>query len=289
MKRYLLFLTLFLAISAFAKTRAVVSIVPEQTFAQKIGGDHLDLSVMVKPGDSPHTYEPKPSQMKEIAKSDLYLATGVEFERVWLPRFKNLNPKLNVVDVTKGIHKLPMSGSHHHGHEHDAHDEHDDKEGLDPHVWTAPSNVKVISRNIANALSNVDPAHKNEYAKNLQQWLQQIDQTDHQIRQILAAVPKGTKFMVFHPSWGYFAHEYGLTQLPVEIEGKAPKPRALIQLIKEARKEKVRAIFTQPEFSDASAKIIAKELGIPVIKVSPMAADWSGTLIRIAKAIAGVE
>jgi len=289
MKRYLLFLTLFLAISASANTRAVVSIVPEQTFAQKIGGDHLDPSVMVKPGDSPHTYEPKPSQMKEIAKSDLYLATGVEFERVWLPRFKNLNPQLNVVDVTKGIHKLPMSGSHHHVHEHDAHDEHDDEEGLDPHVWTAPSNVKVISRNIANALSNVDPAHKNEYAKNLQQWLQQIDKTDHQIRQILATVPKGTKFMVFHPSWGYFAHEYGLTQLPVEIEGKAPKPRALIQLIKEARKEKVRAIFTQPEFSDASAKIIAKELGIPVIKVSPMAADWSGTLIRIAKAIAGVE
>jgi len=136
MKRYLLFLTLFLAISAFAKTRAVVSIVPEQTFAQKIGGDHLDPSVMVKPGDSPHTYEPKPSQMKEIARSDLYLAIGVEFGRVWLPRFKDLNPKLNVVDVTKGIHKLLMIGSHHHGHAHEdahghdahiGHDEHDER------------------------------------------------------------------------------------------------------------------------------------------------------------------
>ena len=95
--------------------------------------------------------------------------------------------------------------------------------------------------------------------------------------------------MVFHPSWGYFANAYELLQLPVEIEGKNPKPRELIRLIKEARREHISAIFTQPEFSDAMAKIMANELHIKVIKVSPLAEDWSENLVKIAQAIAGKE
>ncbi len=93
--------------------------------------------------------------------------------------------------------------------------------------------------------------------------------------------------MVFHPSWGYFAKAYELKQLPVEIEGKSPKPKELIHLIKEAREEQISAIFTQPEFSDSIAKVIANELHIEVIKVSPLAPNWSENLINIAHAIAG--
>ena len=93
--------------------------------------------------------------------------------------------------------------------------------------------------------------------------------------------------MVFHPSWGYFAKAYNLEQIAVEVEGKEPKPKALIRLLKEAKKEKVKAIFTQPEFSDTVARIIAKELQIPVVKVSPLSANWSENLISIAIAIAG--
>ena len=92
--------------------------------------------------------------------------------------------------------------------------------------------------------------------------------------------------MVLHPSWGYFAKAYGLRQIAVEIEGKEPKPKELIHLLKEAREAQVKAIFIQPEFSDNAAKIIAKELEIPVIKVTPLAADWSENLLMIAKAIA---
>jgi zinc transport system substrate-binding protein len=95
--------------------------------------------------------------------------------------------------------------------------------------------------------------------------------------------------MVFHPSWGYFAREYYLTQIAVEVGGKSPKPKAMVKLIQNAQKEKVSAIFTKEEFSDASAKIIAKELNIPVIKVSPLAKDWSENLLKIANAIAGKD
>jgi len=293
MKKKLTLITLLFSAFLSAQTRSVVSIVPEQTFAKKIGGDAIEVATMVMPGDSPHTYEPKPSQMRQIADADLYFAIGVEFENVWLPKFKDLNLHLALIDVTKGIEKIPMTpeahvekheASHHESEEH--HHDHTHG-GLDPHVWTAPSNVRIISRNIADALIKIDPSHEAAYRHGLKKWLEEVNATDQKIRQILSTVPKGTKFMVFHPSWGYFAKAYGLVQLPVEIEGKAPKPKALIRLIKEARRQKVRAIFTQPEFSDTSAQIIAKELGIPVIKVSPMAPDWSANLIRIAKAIAG--
>ncbi len=283
-------ITIFILLSTyiFSNINVVVSILPEKTFVKAIGGDKVTVALMVLPGNSPHTYEPKPSQMKEIAKADLYFAIGVEFEKVWLPKFRSLNTKMQVIDVTQGIEKLPMQ-SHEHHEEH-AHHKHDGEHtGLDPHVWTSPANVRIIAENIYAALSKADPDNMNYYRENLEVFIKQIAQTDRQIRTILKETPKGTKFMVFHPSWGYFAHAYGLVQLPVEVEGKSPKPRELIDLIKEAKAEKIKAIFTQPEFSDAVARTMAGELGIKVIKVSPMNENWSENLLDIARAIAGKE
>jgi zinc transport system substrate-binding protein len=266
-----------------ANINVVVSILPEKTFVSAIGGDKVDVTLMVLPGNSPHTYEPKPSQMKAVARANLYFAIGVEFEKVWLSKFKDLNPALKVVDLSEGITKIPMATAHHH----EAEEHHDT--GYDPHIWTAPENVLLIARHIYDALSREDPANATYYRHNLDAFLAKVKKTDAQIRHILAPLPPHSAFMVFHPSWGYFAKAYGLVQLPVEVEGKEPKPREIIHLIKEAREKKVTAIFTQPEFSDSTAKIIAGELHIPVIKVSPLAADWSDNLIRIAKAIAGVK
>ncbi len=287
MKQIILLMTLLsLSIVAETKPQSVVSILPQKVFVEKIAGDRLPISVMVAPGDSPHTYEPKPSQMRQIAQADLYFAIGVEFEHVWLPKFTGLNPHLTIIDLTQGIERLPMVAHHHHEAEADHHDD-EEADGRDPHIWTSPANVAILSQHIAKALIAKDPSHASLYQERLAQWLQEINATDQKIRTILSTLPKGTKFMVFHPSWGYFAKAYDLVQLPVEVEGKSPKPKALIRLIKEARRNGVRAIFTQPEFSDSAAKIIAKELGIPVIKVSPMAPNWSENLIKIAKAIAG--
>ena len=92
--------------------------------------------------------------------------------------------------------------------------------------------------------------------------------------------------MVFHPAWGYFANDYGLTQLAIEAGGKNPKPKQVMHLIHEAKEENVKAVFTAPEFSEATAKQIAKEVGVPVIKVSPLNPKWSQNLINLAKAIA---
>ncbi len=275
-----LFLILFFNTFILAKMNVVVSILPEQTFVKAIGGDKVSVSVMVLPGNSPHTYEPKPLQMKNLTKSILYFSIGVEFEKVWLPKFKSLNSNMQIIDVSDGIVKLQMSSLHHH-------ESVSKKEEKDPHIWTSPKNVKNIAKNILDALIKADTKNEVYYQKNYELFLRHIDDTDKKIKNILSTVPQKTKFMVFHPSWGYFAHKYGLEQLPVEIEGKSPKPKALIQLIQKARKEKVSAIFTQPEFSDEVAKVMAKELHIEVIKVSPLAKNWSKNLIKIANAIAG--
>ena len=278
----------------FSNINAVVSILPEQTFVKAIGGDKVNVSLMVLPGNSPHTYEPKPSQMKDVAKATLYFAIGVEFENVWLSKFKNLNSTMQVIDLTQNIQMLKMQAhkehdehEHEHGHGHQEHEDPKKHNGTDPHIWTSPDNVKIIAENIYEALIKADPANESYYKLNFQKFISLIEETDSKIKSILSSRPKGTKFMVFHPSWGYFAQAYGLKQLPVELEGKNPKPKELIHLIKEAKEEQISAIFTQPEFSDSIAKVMANELHIKVIKVSPLAPDWSENLINIANAIAG--
>lgn len=280
MKKIITLLLLFTTY-IFSNINAIVSIAPEVTFVKAIGGDKVDVSLMVQVGNSPHTYEPKPSQMTAIAKADLYFAIDVEFEHVWLPKFQSLNEKMQIIDLADGVTKIEMAHGH---HAHETHDEHD---GKDPHIWTSPANVKVIAQNIYKALSTIDSTNTKYYENNLNRFLTKIDNTDKQIKELLSTLKSSRSFMVFHPSWGYFAKAYNLEQIAVEVEGKSPKPRELVHLIKEAKEEKVSAIITQPEFSDASAKVIANELHIPVVKISPMAENWSDNLITMAKTVAG--
>ena len=279
MQKLLIFL--LLSTLSFAKTNIIVSILPQKTFVDKIGGEKVHTIVMVEAGSSPHNYEPKPSQMKAVTEAELYLSIGVEFEKVWLDKFKNQNKNLIVSDISKDINKSAMK--HHHE------DESQEIESKDPHIWVDPLNVKMIAQNIFETLSSVDRNNTEYYKKNLTSYLKELDELNSQIKEILKATPKNSTFMVFHPAWGYFAKRYNLKQLPVEVEGKEPKMKALVQLMKKAKEQKVQAIFTQPEFSDKSAQIIANNLHIKVIKTSPLAKNWSENLLNLAKAIAHKE
>jgi len=404
-----------------ANVNAVVSILPQQTFVEKIGGDKVNVTTMVKPGSDPHSYEPKPSQMVAISKAHIYFPVKIEFENAWLPKFKEQNKQMQFVQMTEGVEFLEMPLYGDEGHEesglpyewagafalkkgeyrwsfakvggeyadpkmkflmiksdtqsedvievleeeakslfetaqstakhHDAIDankktyeltfdetknktifklsikedgtyifftehmpfEFENKEHFlkdlakndiepvqtksefdghhhhgakDPHTWTSPSNVKIMAKNILDALVSIDAANTAYYQTNYEKFLAEITHTDKTIKEILNTLPQGSKFMVFHPSWGYFAKAYGLIQLTIEIEGKDPKPKALQKIISQAQKEGIKAIFTQQEFSDKSARVIARELGINVIKETPLAKDWSANLIKKANAIA---
>lgn len=302
MKKIFLALLVMFSATLYAKPQVIVSILPQQAFVQKIAKDKVDLTLMVKPGNSPHSYEPKASQMISISKADVYFSMGVEFEKVWLEKFKSQNKKLKFSDMNKGIKKIAMSEHHHedeeHEHEHQGHDGHEDEhhgedehqghehEGLDPHTWTSPANVAIMAKNIYATLVEIDPANKDFYKTNLDAFIKEIKSTDMKIKELFKDIKPEEKFMVFHPSWGYFARDYNLEQIAIEVEGKKPKPKDLIKIIDEAKEENVRVIFTQPEFSDSSAKIIAKETNLEVVKISPLNPKWSQNLINMAKAIA---
>jgi len=283
--KQLLALCLLLSTSlAFAKPNVIVSITPQKTFVQKIAKEMVNVTVMVAPGSSPHSYEPKPSQMIALSKADIYFTIGVEFEKVWLKKFESQNKNLPFVDISANVHKLAMS-KHQHHKKHESH-ETDNHIGFDPHTWLAPQNVAIMAQTIYENLIKISPQNAKEYKKNLETFLQEIKSTDKKIKTLLKDVPSHSKFMVFHPSWGYFANAYDLEQVAFEVEGKSPQPKEIIMIIEEAKEEKIKIIFTQPEFSDKSARIIAKEANITVEKISPLNPNWSQNLINMAQKIA---
>ena len=273
----LLCLLTFLPVLLFGKVDVVVSILPQKTFVKKIAGDLVDVTVMVAPGASPAVYEPKPSQMKKITKAQIYFSIGVPFEKAWLSRFKAQNPNMLLYDTSKGIKKLPMQ-EHHHGHHYHS------SSILDPHIWLSPTLVKIQAKNIADALKKIDPKHKTVYENNLNKFKKEIDELNRRLSKILKPC-QGKAMMVFHPSWGYFAKEYGLKQIPVEVEGKEPKSKELVKIIHEAKEEGVKTVFVQPQFSKRTAKVIATSIGAKIVEADPVAPNWAENLIQIAKNI----
>jgi zinc transport system substrate-binding protein len=89
--------------------------------------------------------------------------------------------------------------------------------------------------------------------------------------------------MVYHPTWGYFAHEYGLQQVAIEGEGKEPSARRLIGLIDEARRDGIKVVFVQRGFPRKSAQVIADAVGGSVVIADPQERDWLGNLRRVTR------
>ena len=179
---------------------------------------------MVPQGADPHSYEPRPRQMAELSASALYLAIGVDFERAWLQRLRAANPTLRVVRTDEGVPKRPMASGG--GHSHAAGGHRHGSAEPDPHIWLSPPLVKTLSGNILQALAAADPGSRAAYEERCARFLQQVEALDAELKTVFAD-RQGTRFIVLHPAWGYFADAYGLEQIPIEIEGKDPKPAQL--------------------------------------------------------------
>ena len=261
------------------KLAVFVSIPPQKYFVQQIGKERVDVQVMVPQGASPATYEPRPRQMAAISKTQIYFAIGVAYEKIWLGKIAASNPKLRVVHTDHGIQKIPMA-AHHHDAEYRP--ERERQGEPDPHIWLAPTLVITQARTILNALVENDPAYRSVYEANTRVFVAKLAALDIDLRTSFAD-RQGRQFMVFHPAWGYFAHSYGLQQVPVEIEGKDPKPAQLKALIEHASENHIKAIFVQPQFSSKSAKLVAKEIGGQVVVADPLASDWSENLRDVAR------
>jgi len=282
--------TLVLGQSALAAERMTVfvSINPQKYFVQQIGKDLLDIRVMVPPGASPATYEPRPKQMADLSAARVYFAIGVAFEYAWLEKISAVNPEMKVVHTDDGIRKIPMAAHLHpdqtgQDYRKEGHYTEDERtgRGLDPHIWLSPPLVKIQARTILSALQDIDPGHRESYAANFYRFIDRIDKLDADLKKTFAG-KQHLQFMVFHPAWGYFARAYGLQQVPVEIEGKSPKPARLKALIEHAREKGINVIFVQPQFSSKSAELVAREIGGQVALADPLAEDWLANLTTVA-------
>ncbi len=276
-----------------SKPEISVSIAPQKYFLEKITKDKFDINVMVKAGSSPHTYEPKTSQMKSLSNSKIYFYTGIEFEKAWLDKFKKSAPNTLFIDSSASIERIAMEEHSHEeegteGHKHEKHNDHEDEhdhDGLDPHVWLDPVLVKVQAKNIYEAVVSIDLENKEFYTKNYEEFLKELDSLDAQIKEILKPY-EHKAFMVFHPSWGYFAKRYDLEQISIEIQGKEPKPNELVELVKDAKVHNIKIVFVSPQFSQKSAKTIAQNIGGNVIDIDSLSENWSKDLLKTANEIA---
>ncbi len=263
--------------------QVTVSILPQAFFVERIGGELVTVNVMVGPGEEAHTYEPTPGQMKALAASHIFFSIGVEYEQTWIPRFADINPALLFVDSAAGIERIPMADDH-------AQDENETnalahEEGLDPHVWLSPDNGKVIAENILLALIAASPDNEEEFQANYEDLIAAIENLDQRIETVLSGVEQRT-FMVFHPAWGYFAEQYNLEQLPVQVGGQDPSVSEMAALVEIALEEDIQVIFIQPTFNASDAQAIAAEIGAEVAVVDPLARDWLANLETVAEAFA---
>lgn len=273
----------------------MVSVAPQKHFVERLGADRVTVTVMVPPGASPATWEPKPSQMAELARTDLYLAVGVPFERVWLPRLKTANPDLTIVATQRGVPLRAMAGRnrvrrdiHHDGHGNDEGHPHAGGQP-DPHIWLSPPLVLIQAANIRDALIKADPAGEADYRAALRAFRQEVEDLDAEIRLGLSGHRPGRKVLVFHPAWGYFCDAYGLTQVAMEREGKEPTAAGLARLIRQARAEGTKVVFVQPQFSQRSAAALAEAINGRVQVLDPLSGDWAANLLRAARALAGAD
>ncbi|ADE36889.1 metal ABC transporter solute-binding protein, Zn/Mn family [Methanohalophilus mahii] len=258
------------------KITVAVSVLPQAEFVEKVGGDRVEVVVMIPPGASPHSYEPRPSQLTELSNAEMYamVGSGIPMEDSMMSKLADLNPDMLVVDCSDGIDFLKEE--HDHTHENDHMD-------LDPHIWTSPDNAKIMVENIYSGLVEIDPENQETYSKNKNTYISELDALDEQIKKNIEG-KEGSSFMVYHPAWGYFAERYDLNMVPIETEGKEASARQLSEIITFAKQENITVIFVQAQFSTQSAEAVAEEIDGKVVKVDPLARNYTENMYKVSEA-----
>ena len=288
---------LLLASLLSAKPVVIASIAPVGYLAKAVGGDKIEVQSLAK-GDV-HSYEPKPNDMKAVAKARIFIAAGLQFEEAWIPRFKASAKNLVVVQSDAKIAKLKEEHSGHEEHDeehsghddhkakddkhaghaehakhdekHEAHEEHDEEHEAhaDPHVWLNPMLAITMARNISDALIDMDKANKDFYLENFQKLMNDLLAFDESAKNELAGL-KNRKFVVYHPAWGYFAEHYDLEQISIERNGKEPKIDEMASTVKMIKDENIKVIFADPNRSQKSAQVLASQTGAKVELLDPL-------------------
>lgn len=257
--------------SSERKIGVVVTVGPQEEFAKRVGGDRVNVTVMVPQGADPHTYEPLPNQMKQVQDAKIYfqVGSGIEFELTWMDKLAGINPQMKLVNTSNGIVLLQDTT----------------EEGNDPHVWVSPRNAKIMVENMYQSLVEIDPQSKDYYTINRDEYLKQLDELDKNITKTLSE-KNNTKIMVYHPSWAYFCRDYNLQQISIESQGKEPTPQGIAKMVDQARNENIKVIFVTPQFSSSNAQVIASEIGGRVVLVDALSGNYMENMKKVAEAFA---
>ena len=266
------------------KINVFVSIMPQKYFAEKVGGDLVNVSVLVPSGTSPENFDPSPKQIVQLGSSDVYFTIGIPFENIFLDKLKAGKKKLVVAGCDKDVPKL--RNQEHEEHEHEHEHEHGHHHGeFDPHIWTDPELVKIIAENMASTLSSIDPAHATTYTTNLENFKGEMDALKVELSRQLSPY-KGRIFYVYHSAYSYFAQRFNLVQKSIETGEKEPTPAKLRDLVNQAKQDKVKTIFIQPEFPASGAKRVAEAIGGRSVSLSVLEYNYPENMRMTARLLA---
>ena len=247
------------------KIGVVVTLLPQADFVENVGRDKVDVTVMVGPGESPHTYAPTSNQLVDLSKAEMYVkvGSGVDFELVHMDDIIVQNPDMLIVDSSVGIGLM----------------------GTDPHIWNSPVNVKIMVKNICDGLIRIDPDNEDYYIGNKNDYQSELDALDEYIRFKTGGF-KDRVFMTYHPAFGYIAEEYNLEQISIEREKKEPTPKIIQECIELAKEHDLQYIFVEPQFDIRSAETIARAIGGEIAFMDPLAGDYVSNMRRIVDLLA---
>lgn len=267
MKKLLIVFLLFVVLTGCTQTQetdglnVIVSIAPYGTFVEEIGSERVNVEVMVPKGGNPHTYEPSPQKLTSVSNADVYVKVGtpIEFEVAWFDKIRSVNNEMLVVDSSSGI------------------------SANDPHIWVSPRMTKTIAKNIYEGLAEADPANKEYYEGNMNDYLEELDSLDEEIQNSVSKM-ENKNFIVYHGAWENLANDYNLTQIAIEEGGKNPSAKQIQETIKLARRNNITVVFASPQFSTRSAEVIADEINGSVVLIDPLAQDYITNMKKVAEA-----
>jgi len=272
------------------RTKIAVGLPPVAYLVKRVGGDEVEVRTMLREGRSPHDYSPGIREMRDAASSRLFFSTGLKFEEKLARSLKRGGTR--IVDVSRGIERIPMEVACDHRDEHGPHDHHDEHERHgegDPHVWLNAENACRMAETIRDELIEADPAHAQLYRENCRGLIVELHACEARLKAEMAPY-KGRRFYVYHPAFGYYAGMLDLHQEAFALGGREVTVARLAEILRRAKADNVRTVFTQPQFNPASVRALEREHGLKVVPADPLREDLIENFKELGEALkAGFE
>jgi zinc transport system substrate-binding protein len=254
------------------KLDVVASFYPMRFIAQRIGGDHIHVSSLTKPGVEPHDLEISPQQTAQLSRAGLVvylkgLQPSVD-RAIGQAEPRHIADAASYTSLEDHGTEVEGHGDEGHGGGHAAHS---GDAAADPHIWLDPVRYAQVAKGVGKALEKADPGHAAAYKKNTAALVEQLGTLDEDFRTGLKDRTSDT-FITTHAAFGYLSERYGLRQeaisgLDPESESSPARVRGLHAI---ARKDKVNTVFFETLVSDRTAKTLAGDLRLKTDVLDPI-------------------